>query len=583
MSVELIDEQELVEALHPFRPDRNAFERGLQDYLRVRAALAAEDPARDLPPLARAAAAVLPLPLLTGGKISSSSAISSGGLGQKLLGVVLFPAVSLFVLLGATILSVLSIRRTSFVASSKLATPKDYDTAIRSWWREHWLPAILFYGGIIVLAFFDFTGWYFPLLIVSFGMLVAVVRSLARLGLGNRTMLAGAMASPLILIGQVSMSFPNFGDGDIHLLDPKVVSYVFWLGLFFLGFISLRLPFGQGRINRNAGVLILFAMYFPIAVLLATMLRIPPSPEKIQQHVEAFDRARFGSATWRDWEILARWTIEAGLRPDLSKPRKLFEQFLAGKQDPFTLGIAFRVGLVTPADLAKLHGLEEKATRLLDRGQGDEAILSLDTQEWVIRALLMGNKLDDTERDFLAGRLHATIPRAAQAIYGPLSDLLLITQLLEAIDRPVDPERHRELVHATLLKLHCTESGGFRREGGFKASLNARVSDDDATAQAVELMQIYGVPAELDLNWVRSYTKPRLVGYGQPDWITAVTRARLAAIPGVQPPTLGQWLYYERNLVAAVILVGLCIYAVWISPVVQPSGATADLRSSAAP
>jgi hypothetical protein len=90
-------------------------------------------------------------------------------------------------------------------------------------------------------------------------------------------------------------------------------------------------------------------------------------------------------------------------------------------------------------------------------------------------------------------------------------------------------------------------------------------------------MQIYGVPKGLDLIWVRSYAKPKLVGYGKPDWTSAVTRQRLAAISGVEPPTIGQWFYYERHLLAAIVLVGLCNYAVWISPVVQPSGTTAGL------
>src|SRR5690606_29440065 len=139
---------------------------------------------------------------------------------------------------------------------------------------------------------------------------------------------------------------------------------------------------------------------------LATMLRIPPSPSAIEQHVAAFDRARFGSATWRDWEIPARWSIEAGLNPNLSKPRTLFERELAGEQDLYVLGIAFRVGLVTPADIPKLRELEGKASRLLDPRDKDGAILSLGQLEWVIRALVMENNLDDAERDFLAGRLH---------------------------------------------------------------------------------------------------------------------------------------------------------------------------------
>src|SRR5690606_14267200 len=143
-----------------------------------------------------------------------------------------------------------------------------------------------------------------------------------------------------------------------------------------------------------------------------------------------------------------------------------------------------------------------------------------------------------------------TMREADQTRYGDLSELLLVTQLLAAIDRPVQPTEFRDQIHATLMRLHCTDTGGFWRAGGFKSYLKARVSDDDATTQAVELMQIYGVPAKLDLNWVRSYAKPQLVGRGQPDWTNAVTRQRLAALAGARPPTVWQWLYYERSSLA---------------------------------
>ncbi len=572
MLVDFIDEQELYEALRPFRTDRTAFELGVQGYLRGRAALAEQDPARNLPPLARAAAAVLPLPLLTGGKVSSSASVTTGGAGQKLLGIALFPAVSMFLLLGATILSVIGLRGTRYGAGFKMQSPTDYDAAIRGWWRENWLPALLLYGGMLALTFFNIAAWMFLLLIASFGLVVLVVRSLAQRGLGNRTILAGTLMTPLILFGQLTMMF-NFGDGEIHFLDPRIVSYVFWMGLFCLGCTSFWLLFGRGRSNRHAGLLIMLVMYFPAAILLLSRVHVPPSPLALKQHVEAFDQVRFNSATWRQWEILARWTIEAGLSPDLAKPRALLAQELTGEQNPFILAVAFRVGLIEPGDLPKLHNLEARKRGLLNDcflDRRNDPLLSVEQDEWVIRALVVMHQLNDNERDFLASRLHATLYRAADSEFEPLRELLLVTQLLAAIDRPVKPEEFRNRIHSALLRLHGTDAGGFQPAGGFKSSTNSPYSDPSATVFAVELMRIYGVPKELDINWVRSYAKPELIGGSTREWTSVVTRGRLAALPDLKPPTLWQWLYYERNLLAAIVLVGLCIYAVRLSPVVNP-------------
>ena len=51
------------------------------------------------------------------------------------------------------------------------------------------------------------------------------------------------------------------------------------------------------------------------------------------------------------------------------------------------------------------------------------------------------------------------------------------------------------------------------------------------------------------------------------EWITAVTLDRFHRLPGVSQPTWIEYLYYERTLLAAVILVGLCLFATLSSPV----------------
>jgi hypothetical protein len=88
----------------------------------------------------------------------------------------------------------------------------------------------------------------------------------------------------------------------------------------------------------------------------------------------------------------------------------------------------------------------------------------------------------------------------------------------------------------------------------------------EATAYAVELMEIYGIPEDLNLNWVRSFLRPLSFRTRDHKWIAAATLQRLNRLPGATRPTWLEVLYHERALLAAVALVGLCIYATLTSP-----------------
>ncbi len=79
-------------------------------------------------------------------------------------------------------------------------------------------------------------------------------------------------------------------------------------------------------------------------------------------------------------------------------------------------------------------------------------------------------------------------------------------------------------------------------------------------------MQIYGVPDGIDLNWVRSFLKPKALQFGDQVYIAAATLARLNHLPRVAPPAWLDYVYYERSLIMAVLLVALCLYATVSSP-----------------
>ena len=110
MSVTLVPEDDLRAALRPYRVDPDAFEAAVR--ARLNASLSRVDnPIASLSPALRSAAAFLPLEIITGGQMKGAAAKLAPATGvYKLLSYAAFPAISLFVLLGATVFSVLKIR-----------------------------------------------------------------------------------------------------------------------------------------------------------------------------------------------------------------------------------------------------------------------------------------------------------------------------------------------------------------------------------------------------------------------------------------------------------------------------------------
>ncbi len=532
MSVDLIAEDELREALRPLRPDPVGFEAGVRERMRIEQALEETDHLRGLSPPARAAAALLPLQLL-GGKVSAAGPPLSAA--QKLVGYLAFPAISLFVLLGATVFGAVGVRTASAEPVDESLDRKAMQTATGNWWKSHKWGAAAVYALTLALMVSRFSGLLFALYILSIGLLVYVVNSLARVGLGNRLIIAQSCGLGLMLLGQCALSF-GIGDGDIHFIDQRLVGVVLMLGgLGVLAGFQVGGDFGQSRLERLAQRTALAAaavIIVPLVAWFASPLIWPATPQRIKAHVESFDAAPFGAVSWRKWEIVARWTVEAGLHPDLSSARRMLDAEIAGKQNAFILSYAFHVGLIQPDDIHLLRGLDSRRDGLLDqwsRGLEAAPILSLGQQDWVIRALVMQRRLNPQQRDDLAKRLHATMNALSPDTYDALHEALLVTQLLDVIGRPVDPAISGAKVHDLLRALHTTNWGGFQLAGGFMSSANGRVSDEESTAYAVELMQTYGVPEGLDLDWVRSYVRPRAVVHGK--WISAVTRYRLRDLP----------------------------------------------------
>ena len=595
MPVTLVSEDDLRAALRRYRVDPDGFEAAVRARLKA-SPKRQDDPFASLSPALQGAAALLPLEILTGGQLRGAATKLAPATGfYKLLGYVAFPAISMFVLLGATVFSILKIRSIRHENGSEPLDELALRASTKQWWREHKWGIWLVFAGTIAMSWVGATWLLFLGYIVSFGFLLYVLTSFAKIGLGNRLLVGRSCLFGLVFLGQAA-GMSGIGDQEIHIVDQAIL-----LPLFLCGALVVALVTGSSMIRNSslahrlseralcaawAGWLAVFAgpVIFLTAWFMAPILW-PPTPARINAYVESFDSAPFSSSSWQRWEIVASWAVESRLAPDLSGPRRLLAAEMAGEQNPFILGTAFRVGLVRTDQLSQLRDYENRRHLLLDdptHYMETQPITSLEQEDWLIRAAALRNDLTIGQRDYLGKRLHRTLEAMSTDPYVVLETPLRATQLLKVIGRPVDTDRYREKVHDLLRKLHSKKGGGFQVAGGFMdySVDELQVGSLKATSCAVELMEIYGVPDDLDLNWVRSFLRPQWIRQPPEKWMAAVTLDRLNHLPGVTHPTWLRMMYYERSLLAATVLVGLCLYATLSSP--KPRTVSITDRSSLA-
>ncbi|SFI35479.1 hypothetical protein [Planctomicrobium piriforme] len=596
MSVNLVSDENLRAALQPYQVDPQTFEAGVRTKIatgskdRVIASGAA------LSPLLRAAAVFLPLSMLGCRGSLAAAKLAPTSAGAKLLGYLAFPAITLFMLLGAAVLSVLKIRGLRHQNHPEVSGQIAKHEAVQQWWRDHKWGARVVFVASLMLGMFGASWLLFLFYILSFGILLSVITSLARLGIGSRFIIGSSCLLGLMFLGQAA-AFSGMGAGDIHFLDQSLVPAVFYGGVVVIAILLLPCQFHTSHKMEGLGGTValtktgrlITSMLFVLIVLPSIgwflyPTLFPATPMRIKHYVESFDHARFSSASWRKWEIPASWSIQSNLEPDLSKPRQLLGREIAGEQNPYILSTASRVGLLSADQIDQIKDYEKMLRSVLPSSPRlkSQRLTNLEQYDWVIRAAVLLDDLSTEDRDILEQRLHATLQTLPGETYVNLGELLHATQLLDVIKRPVNPEQYRAKVHALLREFHSQDSGGFQLAGGFRKYRKSEQEgentwtqvllgsgmpgDLDATSDAIELMTIYGAPDDLNLNWVRSFLRPRRSGNSDGKWISAVTLDRLNQLPDAHQPTWMEYVYYERTLLAAAVLVFLCIFATLSSP-----------------
>ena len=576
----LIAEPEIRAALRQFRPNAVSFEAGVRERMELSNRAMDQFGIETESDMLRVAASVMPGSLLTLGKTSKlASSVGKTSAGTKLVGMLALPAITLVFAIGGAFVAMFLARKATVVGPPPRSDAEGMATiATYRWWERHKVVAIAVFA-ITLLA--PLLGLTVPLLFVygaSGIAMVSLVTTLAREGLVTRTAICSSAIPGLAILAQAVNTIDSVSN-TTHLLDQSALLAVLYAGVLILGFLMLpsvarKFMAGTRPANRS-GVFVLVGLSLvplgaAVFILTPRMVRSlwrPATEQTMQQYVENFDSAPYSSASWNQLEVPAKWLADSGVKVDWTKPRVLLETDLAGRSKAVLVS-ALRTGLLRRGDidLAELEEAGKKLTRAVSTFYSTRAFSFV--PEFEIRALALEGQLTDEMRDVLKTRLELKLQEIGVDDHNALIDSLELVELMDVIDRPADPEIHRERIHGILCELQQATGGGFQFAGGFASSKSLAHPNELSTAAAIELMEYFGVPEDVDVLAVRSYIRPRSSDFALPGRAAgkAAMRSRLDSLSDVRSLTWWDYLSCEQNLCLTILFTVLCVYCAAIAP-----------------
>lgn len=560
----LIAESELRDALQIHRPEAARFAQVVhQRVAELRSEVATRASASEQKRLdwLRTAASVIPLPLLAKGAGGAlGKGVGTGGpWAAKVVGWLASGPLILLLAAGGFLLGFQRIRSAQRrSASAEPGDPSNHQRVTEAWWKASGAFHIAICVAAVLLMLIGHT---VPALIVFlvYGIaIVALVTRLGQQGLIDRTLLAMGIAQALMVWAGLISVVAKASRGTF-LLDQSLAAAIMCLGacvVALCGCVTAKL-----RLQRIFSVVAVIPLLILVAIYGSSAL-FPMTHQDVRTYVESTDIDRFGAATWQRWALAAGWLRDTGQPFDPAQPRASFEEALAGDKNPYVMASAYRGGLVDLADAKKILAAHtERAALLSDPSRRGRWLSSIEQRAAEIYSLEQLGLLTPEDRAVLADRLIATINHAATSEYGTLKEVLVATQLLHAIDRADAMVQVRNRVHAMIVDFQYLETQRlFNRAGGFRAYRKSDSSDESATAVAVELMQLHGVPNEVDTLALRSFLRPKNTDARnrQGAILRVVALWRFESLPDA--PSLTWWDYLRREHV-----IGMAILAVLLS------------------
>lgn len=331
---------------------------------------------------------------------------------------------------------------------------------------------------------------------------------------------------------------------------------------------------GPRRAGTRASALGSLAMGIGFVLFLDPIGVTRSSPEALAAQLARLD-TRLSPTDLRNWkeadELHEALVAVGGEVPRLERTagelRSALEREIA--LHPTMLTTALRLGLLTSEAAGKVAEREREAHALDELLAGDGPLVGPSYEEYRMHLLLATRPLSAAQHAHLVARVEATWPSAGT--WAALDRARHCMRLLELLGEDERLAARRAEVHA-LLRHHWVgdRASFFDKPGGFTSDpVKFPTSFADATADAVALMARHGVPSGIDLRLVRGYLRAESVAQpllfeAMPE-LHATTRASLLRLErevGIPPRGPAAALFAERNLLAVLLVVLLCLVTV---------------------
>ena len=521
-----VSEAELREALRPYRPDRERFQRAVAQKLATHVAggtsprscagpapsgAELDEPIGEGAHLS-AAASVLPLGVLdpsAAGLPAACLPSSSKGLATTLA----LPAISLAMLAVAFfggVRSVLAMR------TSAAATREAADRAARAWWRQHVWRAV---GVLALVLALRWTQPIEALVVVVLGSMVAlasVLAQLSRAGAASRATVGLFTANLLAATTGATLVFGalEVGVDNEPWKDPWVTFVLLtgWVACDRIGAWNSRWSATRRLVAIGLPLLLLGGLAARFQSQLVALDR-----ERLVAFVDEFDAPVSDVVEWQRFGTIAEWLGRTSSGPlDLETARQLTERTLAApdvRHEPLRasapahslLGAA-RAGLVSQRAWNSIAEDSEAQRILAHEGPLLESAIT----EWLVRAAA-ATGAPAAVRNRLAERLAAAWPAAdaPRAVH----TMELYAELCAVLERPLTVEprpgstRDALEYNWTLSAAAGSTSAGFVMDTTNLEHTDADIHRVSPTLAAVRLMRRFGVPPGIDLDSVEAFLR----------------------------------------------------------------------------
>lgn len=550
------------------------------------------------------AAAVLPFGLLGPTVFAMTKNASLKGMGAVLA----LPALSL-AMLGFGFVT--AIRTLLGIQGQQSDCEQEARAASNQWWKAHGPHCAIAIGVLLLLAATQPTEALLVALLLSMVSVAGLISSMARSGAASRRNVAQFSASFLGMLLGIMLFIPNFAVG---LRTERIPDN--WIALtLLLGFLVASLWASWSvRWSRTRKLIVISLGAASLVLSPIALVRIvrPPSRVELAAFVNDFDRPLTQP---HHWEIFghvgahlrnAKWTVNpqaARTRLETAWAEKTKPAFgIDASLNPFSLWAASRVDAI-PSTMWPELSQADLCSYLL---ASDNPIRSVRLQSIFVQALEKTGPLSDVQRSHIEQRLLSGWPTQIAPIaensseVEVLRDMARRVELLDYLGRPISEETYRSSVHDALrahwLGLQQQRpfaapfvAGASMLVGSAKGMAANRASDHayvEPTCDAVQLMQRFGIPEDIDLErvvvFLRHAATPSAIEILAPKSIpildTQPYRYRAGAAldsllhSGLLDPRskqnarLSALLLGERVWLGTILLVALCLFAILRAP-----------------